>query len=100
MTIAVDLGRKATKQKTKTLVLVVRIWFHIVCRLIQNIYRPAKIELKMAWTEPSVTNYKTRINNDFLTSHQHSMQSLQENDKYPILYPSLVLVQPRKTRPC
>ena len=49
------------------------------------IHRPTKIELREAPIEPSITNYKTRINNDYLTAYQHSMQSLQENDKYPII---------------
>ena len=44
----------------------------------------AKIELNVAWTELSITNYKTRIHNDYLTAYQHSMQSLQENDKFSI----------------
>ena len=50
--------------------------------------RPMKIELKVAPIEPSITNYKMEINNDYLTAYQHSMQSLQENDKYPILMAS------------
>ena len=36
-------------------------------------------------SEPSITNYKTRINNYYLTAYQPSEQSLLENGKHPIL---------------
>ena len=55
------------------------------CLMFCWLNRPTKIELREAPIEPSITNYKMRINNDYLTAYQHSMQSLQENDKYPIL---------------
>ena len=48
-----------------------------------HLTKTPKIE---ADSEPSFTkNYKTRINNDYLTAFQPSGQSLLEYDKHPFL---------------